>query len=73
MTTIQPTDAQSIARCTERGSCRMEDVDLHGVACDWAVGKGGSSVEFWVLFVEKEALDKIVEVHLTYVFPKCLE
>ena len=71
---IQPANAQgSVAWCTERSSRRMEYTDVCCVACDQAVGKGRSSIERWVPLIKEEVEDEVVEVHLSYVRPKCLE
>lgn len=51
----------------------MEDGDLRGVVCGGAEMKGQNSSECWVLFVEEEIANEVVEVHLTDVFSECLE
>ena len=71
---IQPADAcGSVAWRAERGSCGMEYTDVCCVACDRAVGKGRSSFECWVPLIKEKVADEVIEVHLSYVHPKCLE
>ena len=71
---IQPADARgSVAWCAECGSRGMEYTDVCCVACDWAVGKGRSSIEHWVPLIKEKVADEVVKVHLSYVRPECLE
>ena len=67
--TIQPIDSQGIAWCTECCSCGMEHADFCNIACGWTVRKEGSSVKCWVLIIEEEVPDKVVEVDLSYMLP----
>ena len=47
--------------------------NIFNVFCGRAEGEERDSGERWVLLVEEEASDKIVEVYLANVFPKHLE
>ena len=70
---VQSTDAGRITWRTEGGRCRVEDRDLLDIVCGWAERKGGDSGERRVLFVKEKMSDKIIKIHLTDVFPKCLQ
>ena len=51
----------------------MENRDIFNVFCGRAEGEERDSGECWVLLVEEEASDEIVEVYLANVLPKHLE
>ena len=70
---IQPVDSRGIAWHAGCCSCGMEHTDFCDTACGWTVGKEGGSVECWVPIVEEEVPDKVIEVDLSYMLPKCLE
>ena len=70
---IQSTGAGSVTWCTEGGSCRVEYVDVFDVAGGWTGRKWESSIECWVLLVEEELPDEVVELDLSYVLPECLK
>ena len=51
----------------------MENRDIRDLFCGWAEGKGRGSRKRWVLLIEEEMSNKIIEVNLTDVFSKCFK
>ena len=51
----------------------MEYADVFDVAGGWTGRKWESSIECWVLLIEEELPDEVVEVDLSYVLPKHLK
>ena len=51
----------------------MENRDIRDLFCGWAEGKGRGSRKHWVLLIEEEMSNKIIEVNLTDVFSKCFK
>ena len=48
-------------------------MDFCHVARAWALGKGRGAIECWVLIIKEKLPDKVIEVDLANVLPKCLE
>ena len=52
----------------------MKYVDFCCIVCGWAEGEvGRGSDGYWILFIKEKVPNKVVEVDLIYVFPKCLK
>ena len=70
---VETTSPRWIAWRTEDCGCGVENGYLLGGFGGWAEREGGRLGGSWALLVEEEHPDKVVEVHLTGLFPKCCE
>jgi hypothetical protein len=70
---VQATNSRRVTWCAEDRGCRVKNGDLLNVFRSWAEGEGRGPSEGWMLLVEEEDSDEIVEVNLTDVVPKRLK
>ena len=70
---IQAARSRGVAWCTKRSGRRVKDGNLLSIHSSGAEGEGKGAIKSWVLFIEEEVMDEIVEVCLANVFTQCLE